>query len=190
MVDREVLQQVLDKLGYVNYAEIVNEFQHKVYSTAYTFTQNTQDAEDLSQEIFWLVYQNLETFKMDSQLSTWIYKIAVNKCMMHRRKEARRKNIAKILPMTHEISENLASKNDVDMDVIKSEDKDILYQAIECISIKYATVITLRYMQELSVKEIGQILNLPQRTVETQLYRAKTKLKLSLNTLGYNTEGK
>lgn len=190
MVDKEVLQQVLDKLGYTNYSEIVNEFQHKVYSTAYSFTQNPHDAEDLSQEIFWLVYQNLETFKMDSQLSTWIYRIAVNKCLMYRRKEARRKNIAKILPMSKEISDNIADNSQVDMDVIRSENKDILYKAIECISIKYATVITLRYMQDLSIKEIGQILNLSQRTVETQIYRAKAKLKVSLNSLGYTTEGK
>jgi len=190
MVDNEVLQQVIEKLGYTNYAEIVNEFQHKVYSTAYTFTQNPHDAEDLSQEIFWLIYQNLQTFKMDSKLSTWIYRIAVNKCLMHRRKEARRNNIAKILPMNKEISNSLADKNQVDMDVIKGEEKDILYKAIECISIKYATVITLRYMQDLGIKEIGQILNLPPRTVETQLFRAKAKLKLSLDTLGYNMEGK
>lgn len=190
MVDKEALNMVMDKLGYDNYAQIVDEFQHKVYSTAYSFTQNPHDAEDLSQEIFWLIYQNLPTFKLDSKLSTWIYRIAVNKCLMHRRKEARRKNIANILPFNKEVSNNLADNCQVDMDVIKNEDKDILYKAIECISIKYATVITLRYMQDLSIKEIGQILNLPQRTVETQLYRAKSKLKASLNTLGYTTEGK
>ena len=189
MVDKEAFKDILTKLGYNSYEEIVNEFQHNVYSTVYTFTQNSQDAEDLSQEIFLLIYQNLTSFKLDSKLSTWIYKITVNKCLTHRRKEARRKNIAKIVPISNELTENIAGNSSVDADVIKGEDKDILYKALNNIKQKYVAVITLRYMQDLSIKEIGQILNLPARTIETQLYRAKDKLKTNLNTLGYNAEG-
>jgi len=190
MVDREALNNKLYKLGYKSYEEIVEEFQHNVYSTVYTFIQNAQDTEDISQEVFLLIYQNLNSFKLDSKLSTWIYRITVNRCLTYRRKEARRSTIAKFVPISNEMSESLKSNISVDLDVIKLEDKDILYKALNCINKKYVTVIVLRYMQDLSIKEIGQILNLPARTVETQLYRAKTKLKANLLMLGYGMEEK
>lgn len=188
MVDTKALNDMLNKLGYENYEGIVSEFQHKVYSTVYTFTQNIQDAEDIAQEVFLLIYQNLATFKLDSSLSTWIYRITVNRCLTHRRKEARRNTIAKIIPISKEMSEILPSDVSVDIDVIRGEDKDILCKALNTINQRYVAVISLRYTQDLSIKEIGQILNLPARTVETQLYRAKAKLKTNLNMLGYNTE--
>jgi len=190
MVDREALNNKLYKLGYKSYEEIVEEFQHNVYSTVYTFIQNAQDTEDISQEVFLLIYQNLNSFKLDSKLSTWIYRITVNRCLTYRRKEARRNTIAKFVPISNEMSESLKSNISVDLDVIKLEDKDILYKALNCINKKYVTVIVLRYMQDLSIKEIGQILNLPARTVETQLYRAKSKLKANLLMLGYGMEEK
>jgi len=190
MVDREALNNKLYKLGYKSYEEIVEEFQHNVYSTVYTFIQNAQDTEDISQEVFLLIYQNLNSFKLDSKLSTWIYRITVNRCLTYRRKEARRNTIAKFVPISNEMSESLKSNISVDLDVIKLEDKDILYKALNCINKKYVTVIVLRYMQDLSIKEIGQILNLPARTVETQLYRAKSKLKANLLMLGYGVEEK
>jgi len=190
MVDREALNNKLYKLGYKSYEEIVEEFQHNVYSTVYTFIQNAQDTEDISQEVFLLIYQNLNSFKLDSKLSTWIYRITVNRCLTYRRKEARRSTIAKFVPISNEMSESLKSNISVDLDVIKLEDKDILYKALNCINKKYVTVIVLRYMQDLSIKEIGQILNLPARTVETQLYRAKSKLKANLLMLGYGMEEK
>jgi len=190
MVDREALNNKLYKLGYKSYEEIVEEFQHNVYSTVYTFIQNAQDTEDISQEVFLLIYQNLNSFKLDSKLSTWIYRITVNRCLTYRRKEARRSTIAKFVPISNEMSESLKSNISVDLDVIKLEDKDILYKALNCINKKYVTGIVLRYMQDLSIKEIGQILNLPARTVETQLYRAKSKLKANLLMLGYGMEEK
>ena len=190
MVDREALNNILNKLEFSCYEELVTKYQHNVYSTVYSFTYNHQDAEDLSQEVFLLIYQNLPSFKLDSKLSTWIYRITVNRCLMHKRKEARRKNIAKFIPMNDEMKYSLSANERIDKEIIKNEDKDILYKALSELKQKYAAVITLRYMQELSVKEIGQILNLPARTVETQLYRAKNKLKANLLTMGYQWEDK
>ncbi|MEX1375856.1 MAG: RNA polymerase sigma factor [Eubacteriales bacterium] len=188
MVEKKAFNEILNKLGYKSFEEIVEEFQHKVYSTVHTFTQNSQDAEDLSQEVFWQIYQNLTSFKMDSQLSTWIYRVTVNKCLSFKRKEARRNSIAGIIPINDKVAETVKSSASVDLDVLNEEKKSILYQAINNIGQKYAAVITLKYMQDLSTKEIGQVLSLPQRTVETQLHRARQKLRSNLETLGYTME--
>ena len=188
MVGKEAFNDILNNLGYKSFDEIVEEFQHKVYSTVYTFTQSSHDAEDLSQEIFWQIYQNLTSFKMDSKLSTWIYRVTVNKCLSYKRKEARRNEIAGIIPISDNLAETIKSSASVDAAVLREEKKSILYQAISNIGRKYAAVITLKYMQDLSTKEIGQILSLPPRTVETQLHRAREKLRSNLEMLGYTME--
>lgn len=190
MVDKSTLKNILKELGYSDFETLVFEFQHNVYSTVYTYTQNKADAEDISQEVFLLIYKNLSTFKLGSKLSTWIYKITINRCKMFYRTQARRKSIAKFVPISNEMNQSMPSKTDVDSDVIKNEDKQILYEAMKAINQKYVSVITLRYMQDLSIKEIGQILELPPRTVETQLYRARGKLKQELKSLGYGLEEK
>ncbi len=188
MVDKNALDEILNELGYKDYEEIVKEFQHKVYSTVYSFTQNYHDTEDLSQEIFLLIYQNLPSFKMDSKLSTWIYRIAVNRCLMYKRKTDRRNTVARFVPINEETAESIYNNTKVHEDEIYNENRTILYKALNNISKKNAAVITLKYMQDLSVKEIGQIMNLSVRTVETQLYRGRAKLKENLKLLGYNSE--
>lgn len=184
--EQPALVNVLKSLGYSSFEDLLDKYQHKVFSTVYSFTQNRADAEDLSQEVFFLIYKNIATFKNDSSLSTWIYRITVNRCIMEKRTQSRRKNIAKFVPFKQDISQaNEPKAPPVERQVIQDEDKDTLYKAINSLSERYAMVITLRYMQDLSVKEIGQVLQLPPRTVETRLYRAKIKLKEELKNNGY-----
>lgn len=188
MADSSALQKVLNELGYKSYEGIVAQFQHHVFSTVYTFTRNRQDAEDLAQEVFLLIYQNLHTFRVDSKLSTWIYRVTINRCLEYSRKQSRRKDIATFVPIDNEMNAGIPDKTSVDSEVINSENREMLYRALSCLNQKYTAVITLKYMQNLNTKEIGEVLNLPPKTVETQLYRAKSKLKTALETLGYTAE--
>jgi len=188
MADRSDFEKILNELGYKSYYGIVAQFQHNVFSTVYTFTRNKQDAEDLSQEIFLLIYQNLHTFRVDSKLSTWIYRVAINRCLEYTRKQSRRKNIAAFVPIDNETNADIPDKASVDAEIISSENKQMLYRALNSMNQKYTAVLTLKYMQNLTAKEIGEVLNLPPKTVETQLYRARAKLKSSLESLGYSSE--
>ena len=92
------------------------------------------------------------------------------------------------MPIDSGMSDRISDGTSADSEVMNAESKEMLHRALSCISQKYTAVLTLKYMQNLSVKEIGEVLNMPPKTVETQLYRARSKLKESLETLGYNTE--
>ncbi len=110
MVDKIELNEKLTEIGFDSFEDIVTKYQHSVFSTAYSFTNNMCDAEDLAQEVFLLIYRNLTSFNNDSKLSTWIYRITINKCLSYRRSIARRKNIAQIVPIdntdTNKIKDN------------------------------------------------------------------------------------
>jgi len=188
MAESIAKNDIIKKLGYDSFESIIDEYKNKVYSTAYSFTRNSHDAEDLSQEIFLLVYQNLPAFQFNSKFSTWVYTVAINRCLMYKRKEKRRSTIAKVMPLTDEVSQNYSDGQGAETDVIANDTRGILYEALNNIGSKYAAVMILKYMQDLSVKEIGRILSLPEKTVETQLYRARSKLKDNLSILGYKAE--
>ncbi|MBN2878010.1 MAG: sigma-70 family RNA polymerase sigma factor [Clostridia bacterium] len=188
MAESIAKNDIIKKLGYESFENIIDAYKNNVYSTAYGFTRNRHDAEDLSQEIFLLIYQNLPTFQFSSKFSTWVYTVAINRCLMYKRKEKRRSTIAKVMPLTDEVSQSYSDGQGTETDVIANDNKKLLYEALHMIGPKYSAVMILKYMQDLSVKEIGRILSLPEKTVETQLYRARSQLKERLKGLGYSAE--
>ena len=75
------------------FKEIVESSQGLVYNTALGIVQNPEDAEDVTQEVFIQLYESIKTFKGESKLSTWLYRITVSKAMDHLRKKKRKKRI-------------------------------------------------------------------------------------------------
>ena len=76
------------------FPEIVARYKSRFYAMAWRFTGNAQDAEDLCQEIFLQVFRNLASFRGQSQLSTWLYRVALNRCLSYRRNAGRRPPVA------------------------------------------------------------------------------------------------
>ncbi|MEP7257479.1 MAG: RNA polymerase sigma factor, partial [Flavitalea sp.] len=89
--------QLIEQLKQGNetaFKTIVENTQGLVYSTAIGIVQNAEDAEDVTQEVFVQLYESIDTFKGESKLSTWLYRIAVSKAMDHLRKKKRKKRFA------------------------------------------------------------------------------------------------
>lgn len=140
-----------------------------------------QDAEDVLQETFLKVYHALPTFENRSSLSTWIYRIAVNEALM----SIRRRDPGQVsLDEPDESEEStfepreLADWRELPEEMLLTgEMRQVLDQAIERLPVTLRTVFILRDIQNLSVRETAETLNLTEATVKTRLLRARLRLR-------------
>lgn len=174
----------------VSFEELVNAHKVRVFNTAISFLQNKQDAEDLTQEVFMEVYRSLHKFKGESTVSTWIYRITVNKSLDHLRKKDRKKRFGFITSLFNKESGELnLDASHFDHPGILMEKKELsrsLFAAIDSLSENQKTAFILFHLEELSQKEIGQVMNLSVKAVESLIARAKLSLKEKLEKIYKN----
>ncbi len=157
------------------FRDLVLKYQDRVYNTCLGFLKNEEDAEDVAQEVFMQVYKSYDTFLGKSQLTTWIYRISVNKCLEELRKTKRNQNAAML-------DINLIDKADLNFyhPGVTLENKEraaILFNAIEELPDQQQIAFTLNKVEGLSYDEIGQIMDKSLSSVESLIHRGKSRLK-------------
>lgn len=136
--------------------------------------KNKEEAEELTQDIFYKIYNGLSDFRGDSELKTWIFRITVNTCITKlnsKRFKEYRNNTKKITNDISDFSANTEKK------FLDDENNSLLEIALNILPADYRQVILLFYFEEFSYKEIGEILEISIGTVCTKLFRAREKLK-------------
>lgn len=185
MRDEEIVSYIINGRTDL-FSVIVDRYQSKVYSTAFHYTHDQEEARDLTQEIFIKLYNNLQSYKSKASFSTWLYRIAVNRCIDWTRKK-KLHTVSAIYDSSDEeidIYEVMAdSGGGPEEALIKQENKDYIIKVVEDLPEIYKTVIILYYFQDFSPREISDITDIPKRTIETRLYRGKNLLKLRLEEL-------
>lgn len=150
---------------------------------AYRMLNNRQEAEDVVQDTFMRVYNNLERYDDTMKFSTWIYRIATNLCIDRLRK---RKPIYSLDAESSEYEgldgySMIPSDNRTpESELLLSETQRIIHQAIDTLPPKYKTVMILRYIHELSLQEVGDILDMPVTTIKTRVHRGREFLRKKL----------
>jgi len=166
---------------------IVEEYQRLVSHVVFRMVFNSEDREDLCQVVFIKVYQNLSSFKVKSKLSSWIARIAYNACIDHLK---RRKSLyLDELPPTESYQVD-PIKGEVSPDEY-TEKEDLstrLKTEIEKMPVHFRTILTLYHLEGMSYAEISEIMQLPEGTVKSYLFRARRFLKNRLLTK-YQKEG-
>ncbi len=160
------------------YVQLLQLYQAKVYATCYKFFLNEEDAKDLTQEVFIEVFESVKHFKEESQLSTWIYRIASNKCLDEIKRRNRKKRLVNIAnKIGLESLQNLLASdaNPVKELLIKEELKAVL-AAMNKLTDQQRTAYTLSKVESYSNKEIAAILSLSLSATEALIKRAKQKL--------------
>lgn len=173
------------------FSVIIDRYQSKVFSTAYNYTHDYEEARDLTQEIFIKLYNNLQGYRNKASFSTWLYRIAVNRCI-----DWTRKKRLLTVSVIHDSSEEEIDIYDTIADgaggpeeaLIKQESKAYIRKVVEDLPEIYKTVIILYYFEDFSPQEISEITDVPKRTIETRLYRGRNLLKLRLEELVYGGE--
>jgi len=174
MNDTELISQILN--GNMNaFAFLVNRYQKLVVHVAGRIIQRQDELEDVCQEVFLKVYQNLGNYRNECKLSTWIATIAYNAGINYLRKY---KKWDEVNP-----DDSAALRNLTDYRVENYETTDLhryIREQIELLPVHYRIVLTLYYLEEFSYQEIEQITGMPEGTVKSYLFRAKTLLKEKL----------
>ncbi len=155
---------------------LIEEYQRLVSHIVFRMVTNDSDREDVCQDVFIKVYQNLANFHFESKLSTWIARIAYNTSINYLKK--------KKLPLYDDFSPENQSiedyKGDNNSPDAFTEEKDLssrLHNEISKLPAQYRTILTLYHLDEMSYAEIAEITQYPDGTVKSYLFRARTILK-------------
>ncbi len=159
------------------FAALVDRYKHMVYTLAMKIVKHTEEAEEISQDVFLKVFQVLNTFKGDSKFSTWLYKIAYYRSLDYIKKQKRQLNTSSI---DSEIEYHLPSIEGVLDQFEVQERKQAIKRAIDKLPEADAVVITLHYFEELSLKEIAEVMNMEANTVKVRLFRSRKRLAVIL----------
>lgn len=182
MDERELISQLRDKDG-AAFKWLVEHWQGMVYNTALGMLQNEEDAEDVAQEVFVQVYESLDSFKEESKLSTWIYRITVTKSLDAIRKKKRKKRFAFIQSIYGDGNELLHDPPDFVHPGVKAEKKEDaqkLFKAISRLPENQKAAFVLNKIEMLSYQEVASILQVSTNAVDSLLQRAKKNLKQQL----------
>ena len=165
------------------FEQLVLEYQDRVINTCYGFVQNTEDAEDIAQEVFIEVYRSVTKFREDSKIFTWIYQIAVRKSLDFVRKKNRKKRFSSLKRIAgfETIEDKVKSSAfDPQESLENKERRRILMQAVEQLPENQKVAFTLSKYEGLAYKEIAEVMESSLSSVESLLFRANKNLRKKL----------
>ncbi|CEK13976.1 RNA polymerase sigma factor [Chthonomonas calidirosea] len=172
LADQELVAKIVagDKEAF---AQIVDRFSVRIYRLAYRMCGSTMDAEDLTQEIFLAIYRSLQSFRGDSSLSTWVYRIAMNHCVDFQRRHR---------PQTLSLDEQLIVVTDRWCDnpqeaLHKEELGRQIEEALSHLAPHHREVVILHELHGLTYTEVAKVLQIPVGTVKSRLSNAFRQLR-------------
>lgn len=175
----------INKLKQGNEAEyklLVETYQARVFNTVIGMVQSYEVAEDVAQEVFIEVFRSIEKFNEQSSLSTWIYRIAVNKSLDQLRHQKRQKRFAFISSLINDQGgmREIPHFDHPGIAAEKKEDARFLFEAVESLPDNQKTAFVLSQVEGLPQKEIAEIMDVSVKAVESLIQRAKAALRLKL----------
>ena len=168
------------------FAEIVELYQDKLYRVCYRMLGNKHEAEDIAQEAFVRAFVNIHTFDTNRKFSTWLYRIGTNLCIDRIRKKKPDYFLDAEVAGTEGLNmySQIASTEELPEDeVLKMEMQERVQYEISRLPDKYRAVIVLKYMEDLPLQEISDILDMPLGTVKTRIHRGREALRKQLSNM-------
>lgn len=164
---------------------LILKYRERLYGVIYHMTSNREDASDLTQDAFIKAFQAINRFQGQSSFFTWLYRIAINATLSHLRKN-RFKSFLSLdtvnseEPVSQELISALTDKTGADRDAFVHELQEKLNEAMQKLSIKHRTVITLFEIDGLSHQEIADVMDCSVGTVRSRLHYAKQLLQAEM----------
>jgi RNA polymerase sigma factor (sigma-70 family) len=176
-------EELLHKTGLgdqVAFRQLFDLYKDKVYNTCLFYLQNAPEAEEAVQDVFIEVFHSAAAFQSRSTVLTWIYRIAVNKCLDRLRYRKRQKRFAYVAGLFNLSGQLVHDPPSFDHPGIVFENKEkakVLFQAIRQLPENQQSAFLLKHMEGCSQKEVAEILAMSEKAVESLLQRAKTNLR-------------
>ncbi|MGM0622209.1 MAG: RNA polymerase sigma factor [Bacteroidota bacterium] len=185
MSEAEIIKNLQEGDGKA-FRQLVVKYQQLVVNTCFGLVHNTEDAEDIAQDVFIEVFRSVHKFRADSKISTWLYRIAVNRSLNFIRDNKRRKWFRSVDETNapdgkdvYKISEETGSP---DTDMENSQRTALLHEAIDSLPKNQRVAFTLNKYEDLSYKEISEVMQVSLSSVESLIHRAKKNLQKKLYT--------
>ena len=176
--DDELIRRISRK-DMAAFRQLVERHKGFVYNTCCSLIDNDQQAEETAQDVFLQVYKSAGKFRHQSKVSTWIYRIAVNRSLnviRHNKRLGWTKSLSGL-----ELEENEGEEPDKKLE--KRELRDHLKAAVDSLPEKLRTVFILNKYGNLSAREVAAVLGISTNAVDVRLHRAKIKLQKKLSSL-------
>lgn len=144
------------------FESLAGKYMDMIYRVAYSWTRNSDDANDVTQDVLIQLYKTNKEFESDSHIKNWLMKVTVNRCRMLFRSPWNK------MEDLNDYAENIGFEDESYLD---------LFLAVMKLDKKYRVPLMLFYYEGYSTKEIASFLGIPEKTISTRLFRAKAKLK-------------
>ena len=153
---------------------LVNKYYPRVYATLFSFTKSKEDSEDLSQQTFIKVWQQLDSFRGDSAFFTWVYRIAINLAKNFVASSGYKKQ--KINTSIEQAEIDISSFGDIESAVIHTQSLKEIKNFINTMPESLKTAFTLREVEGKSYEDISVITDTPIGTVRSRIFRARESI--------------
>ena len=188
MESAELEEKLLERLRARDeraFNELVKAYEKRVFGLVFRMLGSRAEAEDLTQEVFVQVFKAIGTFRGESKLSTWIYRIAVNLCknrakylrVRHTGEQDQLEDHAERMPLSQARNANVAQVARPDEAMAGRQVEEIVRQAISEVDENFRECLILCDVEELSYEEIAEITSLPVGTVKSRIFRARAQLR-------------
>lgn len=161
----------------------MRRYNGRLFRVARAILKDDAAAEDVLQDAYIDAYRNIDRFRGDSQLATWLVRIVTNRALMHLRKQ---KQGGVVVSMDDEHAEQAVvqfpdrAAEPPNTAALRAEARQLLERRIDELPVNFRTVFVLREVEELSVDEVAECLGIPPATVRTRLFRARALLREAL----------
>lgn len=165
-------------------AEIYSLHGSLVYNVALQYTQNKQDAEEVTQDVFVLVHQKMGSFRNDSELKTWIYRISINKSLDFLRAKKAVKRWSILSANNIDDAKSVSGISDFNHPGVQLEQKEelaFLFSCINQLKENQKTAIILVRIEGIAMEEAAEIMELSYKALESLIGRAKQSLKIIIS---------
>lgn len=166
------------------FEELILKHEKIVYNVALRMMNHSEDAKDISQEVFLKAYKNIGNFDERSQFSTWLYRITHNTCIDEMRKRKGKQSYSLEEELENEdgsMQRQIADESDTpEESLLREEQKSEILQALDQLSEEHKAAVVLRDVKGLSYEEISEILELSLGTVKSRISRARNQLKTEI----------
>ena len=184
MTDQELIEQIISG-SQSAFRQLVDKYQVLVFNTCIGFVGNRQSAEDLSQEAFLETFRSIDKFRGDAKLSTWLYRISVNKSLNYIRDQKKHMVVRSLERFFYGEKEEKLEVEDyifgtADAPLEQQQHAHELHNAIDSLVDNQQIAFTLHKFDDLSYKKIAEVMDVSLSTVESLIHRAKKNLQKKL----------
>lgn len=160
----------------------IHEYQANIYRVCFGFVHSREDAEELTQDVFMEIFKNIGSFKGESQLNTWIYRICYTRSLNRIRKNRWRQWVRSFDALLDGSFRNIP-EDEVQPSQVEEEELTQLRKAISRLADMQKTAFVLHFYQGLKYQEIAEVMNTSVSSVESLIFRARKNLKKELSNL-------